>query len=366
MMTKADTPFANWAVVAHKDDTGFGRQAADMRSVLGVGKHIVIPSERLVDRQLCAQAEVLLRPNDPPERVKELLSGLEGIVFFERHSWHPEILTIARELGVATVCVPNWEWFRGYDSEWKNCDFFACPNEFALRVVNGYGFKNAVHLPWCLDLAKFRSRSISGPARVFIHNAGLVDPDDRKGTRDTIEAFKRVRRDDIRLIVRMQKEVPLPALDKRIELQVGNLADPSALYAEGDVAIQPSKMEGIGFMVVEPLSCGMPVITTDHPPMNEFVSQKELRVRTRWFKRKGFPLRAGGVKQALLYLPRLSDLAQKIAWCAEHDLTAISRQNRDWAERTFSPERMRQSWSRVLSSALCFEHASSAQVFGVV
>ena len=29
--------FSRWAVVAHKDDTGFGRQAADIRAVLGLG-----------------------------------------------------------------------------------------------------------------------------------------------------------------------------------------------------------------------------------------------------------------------------------------------------------------------------------------
>ncbi len=40
---------SRWAVVAHKDDTGFGRMAMDARSVLGVGRHLIIPSERLTD-----------------------------------------------------------------------------------------------------------------------------------------------------------------------------------------------------------------------------------------------------------------------------------------------------------------------------
>jgi hypothetical protein len=43
------TQFESWAVYAHKDDTGFGRMARDVRSVLSFGKHLIIPSERLYD-----------------------------------------------------------------------------------------------------------------------------------------------------------------------------------------------------------------------------------------------------------------------------------------------------------------------------
>ena len=46
-------------------------------------------------------------------------------------------------------------------------------------------------------------------------------------------------------------------------MRTGNLKDPADLYKEGDAAIQPSRMEGLGFMVLEPVCCGMPVITTD-------------------------------------------------------------------------------------------------------
>ena len=127
-------------------------------------------------------------------------------------------------------------------------------------------------------------------ARAFIHNAGLVNEDDRKGTRDSILAFRKVKRKDISLIVRMQKAVPLPELDERIKVQVGNLADPKELYATGEVAIQPSKLEGVGFMVIEPLCSGMPVITLDYPPMNEYVRMPELLVRRNGLKERVFPV----------------------------------------------------------------------------
>lgn len=233
---------------------------------------------------------------------------------------------------------------------WKLCDLFACPTRFTVEVVESYGWRNACYVPWALDLRRFPARTVESRARLFIHNAGLVDRDDRKGTRDAIIAFKKVKGDDLRLIVRMQKEVLLPPLDNRIEVRVGNLARPEDLYTTGDVAIQPSKMEGIGFMVIEPVCSGIPVITINYPPMNEFVQQPEMLAKLKWFKRRAF---AGGwVKHAHLRLAQISDLAKRIRWCTENDMSPISLANRRLAEATFDAVLLRRQWSEALAPLL--------------
>jgi glycosyltransferase involved in cell wall biosynthesis len=312
--------FHSWAVVAHKDDTGFGRQACDSRDVLGFGLHLVIPSERLVDHPINGVTEQWLVADSSPEHVSSLLTGVDGILFFERPTWHPQLLRIAREMGVATVCVPNWEWFNGKASEWQYCDLFVCPSRFTESIVRSYGFTNTCCLSWPLDLAKLPHRSIRGPARHFIHNAGLVDADDRKGTRDTILAFNRLTGDNLRLTVRLQKAVPLPSTDKRVEVLVGSSANVADLYATGDICVQPSKMEGIGFMVLEAACAGLPVITTDYPPMNEYIQQPQLRCRTRWRKRKAFA--SQWIRHAHLKLPSIRDLTRRMEWAASNDLIA--------------------------------------------
>ena len=344
--------FAKWAVVAHNDDTGLGRMAQDAVRVLGIGRHIVIPSERLRDKEPISPNTFRLDPKDGVGRVREALAKLDGIIFFERHSWHPALLSTARAIGVKSVCVPMWEWFRGTDAAWKQCDLFVCPTKLTLKIVQRCGWKNSLYLPWCLNLRQLQLREIRGSARSFFHNAGIVDADDRKGTRDTIEAFKCVKRKDIRLIVRMQTNAPLPELDDRIAVEIGNLPSARELYATGDVAIQPSKMEGVGFMVLEPVCCGLPVITLDAPPMNEFVKHRKLLVRPRWFKRSAFPKRAAGIRAAHLRVPNRGRLARAIEWCAENDLHRISRENRAWAERQFSPAGLRDKWSSVLKDRL--------------
>jgi glycosyltransferase involved in cell wall biosynthesis len=320
--------------------------AMDVRAVLGFGSHLVIPSERLHDHSVDGIHEHILPRDASHDLVRSLLGGVDGIVFFERPTWHPDILRIAREMGVATVCVPMWEWFKGDASEWEYCDLFACPSRFTERIVRSYGHTNVCHLTWPVDLAKFPERKVFGPARLFIHNAGLVDHDDRKGTRETIEAFGRVKREDIRLIVRMQKVVPLPVVDNRIQIESGNRESVSDLYAIGDICIQPSKMEGLGFMVLEPACSGMPVITTDYPPMSEFIQQPELRCKTRWFKRKAFA--SQWIRHAHLKRPCIRDLSRRIEWAASSDMQSISLANRQWAESMYDPRVLQTDWSQAL------------------
>ena len=346
----SDHFFSEWAVCSFKDDTGLGRMASDIRSVLGLGHHLVVPSERLQSQDLNGDNERLILSNDSLETIDQSLDGLVGIICLERPNWHPDLLRIARSKGIMTVCVPMWEWFTGNAPQWKLIDLIICPSRFTEEVVKSYGFTNTCVLAWPLDLGKLPFRQIRGPARHFIHNAGLIDQDDRKSTRDTIKAFTRLKRKDIRLTVRLQKDSALPPLDDRVEVIISNCIKPADLYAVGDISVQPSKMEGIGFMVLEPACAGMPVITTDYPPMNEFIQQSALRCRTHWRKRKAFP--TSWVPHAHLKVPSLADITRKMDWATSNDLEYVSIENRFWAERTFDPFLLRRSWEIVLSHGL--------------
>lgn len=340
---------SRWAVVAYNDDTGLGRMAQDACAVLGM-RQLVVPSERLTTKPLVPGRDVLLRKDATEPELAAALAGLQGLLLLERPDWHPLLLPVAKKQGLRTACVPMWEWIRVQVPEWAQVDAVLCPSEFCLQIVRGCGWRHSQQLDWALDLCRFPVREIRGPGRIFFHNAGLVDADDRKGTRDTIRAFRRVARSDVRLIVRMQKAAELPELDERIDVRIGNLGEPAELYAEGEVAVQPSKMEGLGFMVLEPVCAGVPTITIDYPPMSDCVTQPELRAKTRWFKRSAFPARAAGVKHAHLKLPRESDLARRIAWCAERDLGEISRANRAFAEARYAGGRLRSVWSQALGN----------------
>ncbi len=345
--------FEKWAVFAPKENTGCGRMADDMKVVLGCGAHVIADSYHMANRPPIGDGEKALAREATRAEVEECFSDfrdLQGVFFFERFDWNRHFLSVCRSLGIKTVCIPTWEWFTGWLDSWRDCDLFVCPSRFAEEIVSGFGYENTAHLPWTLDLAKLPRRVVDGPARTFVHNAGLVDAQDRKATRDTIMVFRKLKRKDIRLVVRAQREAVLPELDEGIEVRIGNLAEPSELYLTGDVAIQPSKMEGIGFMVLEAVCSGLPTVTLDYPPMNTYVRQPEMLVSKRLFKRKAFPTQ--WVPHAHLRLPNLSNLATKIEWCADNEMGPLSRENRRWAEETFSSKRLREQWKQVLEENL--------------
>ena len=337
---------SRWAVVAYNDTTGLGRMAEDIKALLGV-RHLVIPSERMETGALNPSSDTLLCRDAGEAEVASALEGLQGIVVLET-SWNKRLLPVARRLGMRVACVPNWKWFRGSDPDWAMVDVFLCPSDFCLKVVRGYGWMNSMQLPWTVDLSRLPTRIVRGPARVFFHNGGLMDRSDRKSTRATIEAFQRVRRQDICLIVRLQRPAELGPIGDRVEVRIGNLEDVSGLYAEGEVAVQPSAIEGLGFMVLEPVCCGVPTITTNCPPVSDYVMQPELRTRTRWFTGPVFPGRAFRIRNSHRHPPSVNDVTRRIEWCADHDLTAISNENRMMAQRMFNPDTLRARWTHTL------------------
>jgi len=43
------------------------------------------------------------------------------------------------------------------------------------------------------------------------------------------------------------------------------------IIQKSNYAVQPSKVEGLGLSIIEPLCMGVPVLTIDIPPMNEYI-----------------------------------------------------------------------------------------------
>ena len=243
-----------------------------------------------------------------------------------------------------------WEWLRAYTPEIRLCDLLVCPNHFAARMMRGLGLPRVREMTWPLNLDPLPKRTVIGCARCFVHNVGLYEPDDRKGTAATLEAFRKVRCADIELVVRVQNEFPLRVDDPRIRIESRHVERHGALYEHGDVAIQPSKCEGLGFLLLEAIASGLPVITTDYPPMNEYVRHREMLAGTHWGKKSAEQTHY--IPQAHFKVPRASALARRITWCAQHDLSAISAANRAWVEATFAPEKVRREWLDALEVLL--------------
>lgn len=139
-------------------------------------------------------------------------------------------------------------------------------------------FKSHPHcfyVPWGTDTELFRPNENAQEGSVrFFHNAGQSPF--RKGTDLAVRAFRHIE-GDARLIIHTQKPVAdwrckTDLLDHpRIEV-INRTVPPPGLYHLGNVYVYPSRLDGIGLTLCEALACGLPVITTDSAPMNEFVA----------------------------------------------------------------------------------------------
>ncbi|MFZ2405404.1 MAG: glycosyltransferase family 4 protein [Methylobacter sp.] len=202
---------------------------------------------------------------------------IEVIIFNEEHSF--DTVRRVRKLGYTVGAYidyykkENVEHFREYD-------FLLCNTKRHYGVFQH--LPGSLFIPWGTDINLFKPTNrehIVGTRHyvAFFHSAGFGGVNNRKGTDLVIKAFQRVK-GNVKLILHSQ--VPLSKYgtdaleivrnDPKIEFIEKTVPAPG-LYHLGDVFVYPTRLEGIGLCVPEALACGLPVITTDNAPMNEFV-----------------------------------------------------------------------------------------------
>lgn len=166
-------------------------------------------------------------------------------------------------------------------SEFDYYDFVICNTKRHYSVFKDH--KNCLFMQWGTDLETFKpvnsAKEVVSPVK-FFHSAGFGGVNLRKGTDILVMAFQQVK-GDAKLIIHSQAPIEkygsdikkIIERDGRIEFIHSTVTAPG-LYHLGDVYVYPSRLEGIGLSVPEALSVGLPVVTTDSPPMNEFVENE--------------------------------------------------------------------------------------------
>jgi glycosyltransferase involved in cell wall biosynthesis len=176
--------------------------------------------------------------------------------------------------------VPNWEWLTVGLNWLPYVDLMICPTRVTYRMLRQWrrdlGFAwDVVYAPWPVDAQRFtfrrreRCRSF-----LFVNGTGGVRGRHADGSPT------RYHRKGVELIAgtaRLLKSVPfivysqegdLPAMPDNVVVRRAP-KDNRDLYADGDVCVQPSHWEGLGLQLLECQAAGLPLVTTDAPPMNE-------------------------------------------------------------------------------------------------
>lgn len=325
--------------------SGLGYQNRDIAAHLPIHKWLVpehseypaLPRPRLrcsVDR---------VPRNMVPDDLKGWLRGLDWVLFVEL-PYIDRIAQHARAQDVSVACVPNWEW-TNLKLDWVNyVDLMICPTRHTYELISDwkrrFGFAwDVVHVPWPVDSKRFPFRRREKCRRfLFINGTGGCRgrrPDGsltdyrRKGCEVLFEAASMV--PEIPLIVYSQIH-DVPHAPANVDVRKGPRRN-EHLYREGDVCVQPSHWEGLGLQFLECQAAGLPLVTTDSPPMNEYQPLRAVPVaETEIVSVHGnHPLTSNKLDPA--------DLAATLEGLFESDISAASENARRFAVREHSWER---------------------------
>lgn len=208
-------------------------------------------------------------------------NGIEIVFFNEQQVWNP--IAWCHDLGVCTGAYIDY-----YTKEtvplFSAYDFLICNTQRHYSVFKNHS--QCYFVPWGTDIELFKPKEISLKSEekvIFFHSAGMNPL--RKGTDLFLRALSKAGSANAKGLIHTQVDLMqfFPELSGIIQpmvkegrLELINKTEPApGLYHLGDVYVYPSRLEGIGLTIAEALSVGLPVITTNVQPMNEFVHENQ-------------------------------------------------------------------------------------------
>jgi glycosyltransferase involved in cell wall biosynthesis len=211
--------------------------------------------------------------------------------------------------------IPNPEWYMENQETEERFQLFLCRTREVERIFKQKG-RNTYFIGFT-SLDHFR-KDIPKDYHRLIHFNGT---NDCKGTREIYQAWRQ--NPNLPQLDRIGEKY-YPELSNLHTLAV-RLPTEEFLYAQNNAGIHiyPSYTEGFGHNIVEAMATKAVVITTDAPPMNEFITDPRCLVAYSHTERNW---------ASTMYIPDPKDLEKKIfeiGQLSEEELREIGEKNRE-------------------------------------
>lgn len=305
--------------IGYANNTGLGNYIANFRKHLPLSSQLVIRHPDKGTQQLDIPYTVGSITATEQELIEYLDTHSPDIVIVVEEIFNDAFFGIMKERGIKIVYVPM--------IDCKSVDVIKPFSEYIDVIINhtlcGHdiyeavlGEGKSVYLPYPVDTDYFIP-STDAPEFTFIHNQGTGGAGYRKSTDQVFIAFRQMSYEypDATLLVNSQPYEHIHSQlfkdVKNATVKVQDFPEAIDIYRNGQVYIAPSRREGLGLPILEAMSCGLPVITTDAIPMNEWFKDNTLLVSI--VTEKALPY--GDVP---MYTPNTFDLMQKMIYAHQH------------------------------------------------
>lgn len=269
--------------VGPSSKSGLGYQGRDLVDKLGIRDWLAISNKESEPLDSTGTAFLTRATVDTDQEViREWLRKIDCLLFCETPV-RSDLPGLAHSMGIPSVCIVNWEWL-GARLPWlKDVDLLLAPNHHTYDLLNHWKCESLPRIeieliPGLVDVDRFvfKEREVCR-SFLFVNGQGGYSPiirgalrdkqgPPRKGLSVVLEAARLAPEIPIKIRSQVPIENDLPPNVELLPSQENN----AKLYEIGDVAVQPSLMEGTGLQMIEMMAAGLPLITTDAPPMNEF------------------------------------------------------------------------------------------------
>lgn len=335
------------ALVGWAADSGVGREMTDAARNLPAAAAFVLHNPSKPTRtDLLGGLEHQLCGANPVAGMARFLDSArpDAVLTWETPgSWHFPVMWSER--GVRWFHVVHWDWLDEGQVRKMSLATLVAPNEMCRRGLRErYGLESRL-LPVPVDTSRlpFRRRT---EARSFVSSYGYGGPGDRRSLPEIYSAWRAMGRGAPRLILKAQRH---PGAEgghrpESVSIQVGTAPSPADLWGDADVAVQPSRYEGVGVTMLEAQACGVPVVAVDAEPMNEVAP--DLRVRVA--RRERVDIMGRSVESSV---PCPESLREVVSGLRGRDVSALSEGARGRAETLYSWRALRARWADLLGVA---------------
>jgi len=207
---------------------------------------------------------------------------IDAVVFNEYKQWEIDsdnLVRVAREAGCRVYGYLVLERFGIPLAEMY--DRILAPSVSYEKYLRQSKIRNFTYVPYSLDLNEFpKEMKVKRSEKfTFFHPGGWGGVHQRKNTESICHAFGNLKVDNIKLVITSQAKFSgqtkqwLASFKNEVEVINKNLTRTEIIeqFYKADVVVLPSKWETIGIPILEALGAGKPVITSNAPPMNEFI-----------------------------------------------------------------------------------------------